>query len=100
MKKILVLALSLAVAFAVVSCGSSSVKDMDPKAAAKDAAVKEASAKAEKAAVNAKCKKDADTAYDACVKKAGKSAKAKKHAKQQKPKLMLIATRSNRGLLF
>ncbi len=80
MKKLLVLALSIFFAFAVISCGTTTnVKDMDPKAAAKEAAVKEATAKADKAAANAKCKADADKANDDCVKKAGKS-KAKLNA--------------------
>jgi uncharacterized protein YxeA len=86
MKKILVIVLSMAVALAVVSCGSTSVKDMDPKAAAKDDAVKEATAKAQKEAAIATCKKDADKAFDACVAKAGKSAKAKKACDTQKTK--------------
>ncbi len=86
MKKILVLVLSMAVALAVVSCGSTSVKDMDAKSTVKDTAVKEGAAKAQKEAAIASCKKDADTAYDACVKKAGKSAKAKKACSTQKTK--------------
>jgi len=79
MKKFSVLALALFAAFAFASCGSLPVNTADVKNMAKDTAVKEGKAAAEKEAAKISCQKDCDKTAEDCTTKAGKSkAKAKK----------------------
>jgi len=74
MKKFSILALTLMLAISFAACNKQAVKDEAAKKGVETVVEK----KAEVAKVDPKvatCKADADKAFDACVKKAGKDAK-------------------------
>ena len=70
MKKFSIIALTLMLALAFASCSKQSMKDQ----MSSEGVNKAADVASEKAKV-ASCKSDADKAFDACVKKAGKDKK-------------------------